>query len=46
MLTVEDDGAQLFLRATIGDWSGPKEDRLSEEAAAEYLWQKLKEPLA
>ena len=46
MLTVEDDGGLMFLRATMGDWAGPKEDRLSQETAAEYLWQKLKEPLA
>ena len=46
MLAVEDDAGQMFLRATIGDRAGPKVDRLSEEAAAEYLWQKLKQPLA
>lgn len=46
MLTVEDDGGEVFLRATMGDWAGRKEDRFSQETAAEYLWLKLKQPLA
>ena len=46
MLTVGDDAGEMFLRATVGDWAGRMEDRLSEEGAAEYLWRKLKEPLA
>lgn len=46
VLTVGDDPRGMYLEATIGDWSGRVEGRLSEEAAAEYLWQKLKQPLA
>ena len=47
MLTVEDDGGRMFLRATIGDWTAARtEDRLLKEGAAEYLWQKLKQALA
>ena len=46
VLTVGDDSRGMYLEATIGDWSGRVEGRLSEEAAAEYLWRKLKQPLA
>ena len=45
MLTVEDDGERMFLRAMMGGWSGSERQRFSEEGAAEYLWQKLKQPL-
>ena len=45
LLTVGDKVGEMYLRATMGDWAGRMEDRLSEESAAEYLWQKLKGPL-
>lgn len=46
MLTDGDEVGEMYLRATMGDWAGRTEDRLSEESAAEYPWQKLKGPLA
>lgn len=46
MLTVENEGGEVLLRAMVGDWAGRHADRLSTEAAAEYMWQKLKRPLA
>lgn len=46
MLTVEDDGREVFLRAMFGGGTGRVKDRLSKEGAAEYLWQMLKQPLA
>ena len=46
MLTVVDDGREVFLRAMFGGGTGRIKDRLTKEGAAEYLWQKLKQPLA
>lgn len=44
LLTVDDDGYAMFLRATLGLRSGDTE-ALSFEGAAELFWHRLMEPL-
>lgn len=47
MLTVTNEGMEMFLCSTMdmGNWAGQIKENLSIDKAAEYLWQKLKQPL-
>lgn len=44
-LCVEDDGFEMFLKPLMGSIYGNSQDRLTPQQAAEYLWERLTQPL-